>query len=723
MAQTVYFDCETYCATPIQHGTDRYTADAELILLSWAVDDGSAQLWDPSRGEPFPDEVLRLVDSDVVWYAHNAPFDRNVLQRAAGLYLDPSRVRCTRAQAYAHGLPGHLGVLGQVLGLPQDKAKLTDDAKLIHLFCVPINGRRVCPHERPEEWERFRRYAVRDTEALREIHRRLPVHNYQGRNLDVWVLNQRVNERGFGFDVELARGAVELLKRSKERHDSDIAAATAGCATAATQRDRLFKWLSQRLGDKLASLRAADIRECLDATDLDPATRFVLQTRLEAAKSSGAKYRRGLEQLGERERMRHTMQFSGAGRTGRESHKGFQPGNMARPVIGTAAGNVPVKAAFIDDVILPAVRSGAALHLPELYGGPNTASMLALRHVIVAGPGNVLIVGDWSNIESRVLAWLADEAWELAAYRKIDAGEGVDVYKLLASQTLRIAPEDVNDNLRQAFKVVKLSMGYGGGVGAFAPMAATYNIDLETLPPLVLPHASAEQLKRAERAYRRALLEGEDFGLEPEVFKTCDVLKQSFRASNKATDALKYEIDAAVKEAIRNPQTLVRAARCALYSTGRCLIIQLPNGDRLYYWEPQVHTERVADPDTGKPIVREWTSFCAARGQNWWRERAWAGVYLENIDQAISNRILRAGLLRVDSWAKAQPDIRAYLQTLPPQEQTAIVLDVHDEIVCEVPEGTMTHQQLCALLVESESWYRGLPLAAAGWSGPRYGKR
>lgn len=363
-----YLDVESRSRVPINQSIDRYLRDAECIVVTWAVEDGPAQIWDSSFPEPDSAFYLRtLIHSKVQLVAHNAMFDRAILHRALGYYTPETRWLCTRAQAYAHGLPGSLELLGMVLGLPEDKQKLVEDGKLIQTFCVPrADGSFWQPSEKSEEWIRFKEYAKRDVEALRETHKRLPSHNYQGDNLALYHLDQRINNRGFQFDERFARSAVDFLAQAKERGDRKMNAATRGVVQAATQREKLLTHLQTVYKLDIPNMRAADLHAMLEGDDLTPDARALIEMRLEGAKSSGAKYRRGLQAVGPGSRIRHAHQFNGAGRTGRFSHKAFQPGNMRRPVVSITQSDgeikqVPVKAKYIDDVVMPGVESSAAL--------------------------------------------------------------------------------------------------------------------------------------------------------------------------------------------------------------------------------------------------------------------------------------------------------------------------------------------------------------------------
>lgn len=401
---------------------------------------------------------------------------------------------------------------------------------------------------------------------------------------------------------------------------------------------------------------------------------------------------------------------------------------MSRPVVTVRkpSGKLelqPVKASYIDAVVIPAIRNGSALNLGEVVGGPNEACALALRHCIIAAKLNELVVGDWSNIEGRILAWIAAESWKLDAFRAKDAGTGADLYKLLYARFFGKLIDTINDTERQAGKVVDLSMGFHGGVGAFVTMAAGYGIDLSVLPPLVLPNADERMTAKAYKAWRRALLNDEDYELSKDVYMACDVLKQLYRASSPNIDGVAYDIDRSIRCAIETPGTIYEVARCRIWCASSCLVIELPSKRRLLYWQPKLHNEKRIDPENGKESTSQIVSYMRARGKTWLRIKAWMGLFVENIVQAIANDILREACLRVDRYSRATPVLRTFLESLHPDERSVIVLHVHDEIVCEVPRGTFPIEVFNELLEERPKWAADLPLAAECWNGPTYGKR
>jgi DNA polymerase bacteriophage-type len=735
----LFLDTETRSRLDISVGTDRYTRAAECRIVTYAFVTGPAKIWLPYK-EPCPrDLYYALMDPEFLIVAHNAAFDRLVLARSLHLVTPISRWRCTMAGASAHGLPGSLESLGNVCMLTADEGKLVDDKGLIQTFCCPqpATGEFIEPEDAPVEWARFCAYAIRDTEALRSIFNRMPQANYAGINLRSWMLDQLVNERGFGFDVKLAEAASEFLDDAREASRKVMRESTENQIGSATQAKRLLAYIRNRYNLDIESLKAGDVRDYLESDDLDPVLRTVLEERLEAGKSAGTKFKRGLVLVGPEDRIRHWCRWSGAGRTGRHAARGYQPHNMARPAITVRrppghprAGRIelePVKASTIDDVIIPGIYSKAALNNPLVYGGPFESVAIAVRHGIIAAQGNELVVGDFKNIESVVTPWLAGEQPVLDAFQGLfdnPKDKSRDPYRILAGKMLGKRPEDVNESERQMGKVAILAFGFGGGVAALVNMTIAYQMDLEPLAGIVLPTATPEQLERANQAWGRAFLKGEDFELDRETYMACDVLKQAYRTANPAINKMRYDLDTAIKEAVADKNgTVYHVARCKVWCNASFLVIELPSGRRLLYASPILKQEEVEDPLGGKKWTSRYVTYLTVRGRSWRRERAWSGLFVENTVQAVANDVLRAAMLRVHDDTLTVPEIAKYLQTLEPYARTAICLHVHDEIGLDVPKGSYSEERFLAVLKQLEPWMEGLPISADLWTNPRYGKR
>ncbi len=726
--QSVFFDFETRSPTPIRQGVDNYFAKAEPLILTFAVGDGPVQLIDFTvRRRELPHV---FTDPDGIFIAHNAQFDRRVLERLFGCYIPMERMRCTQAQAYAHGLPGSLETLGEVLGIEKKKLLGEDGHKLMLFFCTPRSflkdGTPVWneAREHPEKWERFKAYAIRDTEALRAVHKKLPTWNYRGTDLDTWFLDQKINERGFGGDTMLARCAVEVLDNAKVSQKKYAAFVTDGEVGSVTQRQKLLDWFNAS-GLPIASMKASEVRGALESDDLDPAHRFLLELRLEGSKSSGAKYKRMLECVGPDERLRDTMVYCGANRTGRWAGRTYQPQNLPRPSARWEDIDKADPWKPIEDIAVPAVlaRDYAAM---AQHGGVNAVCNDVVRSAIIPELGNELISADWANIESRFLAWCTGNQWKLDYFAAVDQGNAADSYKALWARFFNMRVEDVTKTMRQAAKRLDLACGYLGSVGALISMSILDNVDMTDWPTLVLPKASEKQMKSAQRAWRRAFLVGEDFGVDPQIFKAAHVMVQLYREANKAVVDEGCHISGVVADSMTNPNTPYRAAKCDIWYNGHALIIQLPCSRRLFYWSPQMRDEEEVDLETGEKKTRQVFWYKASRGKQWRWLKGWAGLWIENICQAGCNSVLRIGMLEVQKYCLAEPRISAYLATLPANRRTPLVLHVHDEPTCELPTGILPVDKLEWLLTDNlaakYAWLRGLPLAASGWRGKRYRK-
>jgi DNA polymerase bacteriophage-type len=735
----LFLDSETRSRLDISVGTDRYTRAAECRIVTYAFVTEPAKIWLPYCQQIPRDLKDALDDPEFLILAHNAVFDRLILARALKLVTSVARWRCTMAGASAHGLPGSLESLGKVCGLSDDEGKLIDDKTLIDTFCSiqPATGKFVEPEDAPEAWQRFCNYAIRDTEALRTIFNRMPQSNYAGVNLRSWMLDQLVNERGFGFDVPLAQAASDFLDKAREASRKVMRDNTENQIGSATQAKRLLGYIRNRYNIDIESLRAGDVRDYLESDDLDPILRTVLEERLEAGKSAGTKFKRGLVLAGPENRIRHWCRWSGAGRTGRHAARGYQPHNMARPAITVRrppghqrAGRIelePVRASTIDDVIIPGIYNQAALSNPLIYGGPFEAVAIAVRHGIIAAPGNELVVADFKNVETVITAWVAGETSVLTAFRDLfdnPKDKSKDPYRIIAGRMLGKRPEDVNESERQMGKVAILAFGFGGGVAAMVNMAIAYQMDLEPLAAIVLPTATPEQLSKANQSWERAFLKGEDFELERDVYMACDVLKQAYRTANPAINQLRYDLNTAILEAVSSKDgTVYRVGKVSVWCNASFLVIELPSGRRLLYASPILKQEEVEDPLGGKKWTARYITYLTVRGRSWRRERAWSGLFVENIVQAIANDVLRAAMLRVHDDTLTVPDIVAYLNTLEPYARTALCLHVHDEIGLDVPRGSYPEERLLRVLKTLEKWMEGLPIAADLWTNPRYGKR
>lgn len=687
----LFADTETWCEVPIQAGTYRYAAAAEVMLVAYALDDGPVHCWDRTDGSDMPmDLAIGLIEDDGPVIFHNAMFDRAVMRFNMPSFTPPlDRWRCTMARALAHGLPGSLDQLCELFNLPQDTRKLKEGRELVRLFCMPgpknRKLRRATRETHPQEWARFIEYAKQDVAAMREIDKRLPVWNYRGAELELWRLDQRINDRGAQMDLDLARGAIAATDREQERLAVETQRLTDGVIEAATQRDALLAYMLAEYGIELPDAQGSTVERLLESDpDLPEPVRELLTVRLSATKTSTAKYRKVLGGANVDGRLRGLLQFAGAMRTARWAGRLFQPQNLPRPTMEAEAIEAAVEALRCDvaDLVLP--------------GEVMQAASNALRGLIVAPPGRKLVVADLSNIEGRDQAWLAGEAWKLQAFRDFDAGIGPDLYKLAYAKSFGVTPEQVGKPERQIGKVQELALGYQGGVGAFVTMAAGYGMDLDKMArqawDVLPPDLKAEAIDFHE--WQRGQGAAAARALPFEVYVVCETFKRAWRRAHAAISGYWPELEAAAVAAVSNPGETIACRMLKLRRDGAWLRIVLPSGRALCYPHPQVG-------DDGKLSYRGINQY----NRKWQRLRTYGGKLLENACQAVAR----------DVMAAAMPHIEA--------EGYEIVLTVHDEIIAEAPDSPeYSAEHLSALLAAGAPWTAGMPLAAQGFECYRYRK-
>lgn len=690
MTNTLYFDTETYSETPIKNGTYVYAASSEVMIATYALNDGPVQLWDATTGEPMPFDLRGwLDDPDVVVKAHNSMFDRNVL-RLGNLQIEVPirRWRCTMVKALAHALPGSLDKLCGVLGVGEGEAKIKDGKKLIQLFCKPMPKnsklRRATHETHPEEWKRFCGYAVSDIVAMRACDKKLPDWNYSGQELELWFMDQMINDRGFLIDLDLANGALKAVDKEQASLKDQTLLATDGQVTSATKRDQMLAHILEYYGIDLPDMQSATLERRIADPELPEPLKELLRIRLQATTSSTSKYKALVKAVSADGRLRGTLQFDGASRTRRDAGRVFQPQNLP------SRGLLPD---YQIDVGIELLKEGNA---DAIFENVMKLTSSCIRGCLIPSPGKKYVVADLANIEGRDAAWLAGEDWKLQAFRDYDAGTGPDLYKLAYAKSFRINHLEVDKNQRAIGKVLELMLGYAGGVGAFMTGAAGYGFDIEELGILAYDTIPADVMQEADDFYiwLTEKKNGNAFGLSRRAFTVCDSLKRLWRAANPAISSYWKELEAQIVAAIQNPGVTFTARRVKVRRDGMWLRIGMPSGRALCYPSPKVD-------DDGKISYMGMHQYT----RKWQRIHTHGGRAFENICQSLARDVL----------FDAMPNIEAH--------GYEIVLRVHDEVVTEAPDSPeFNPDHLSSLLSTNPPWALDMPLAAAGFEGYRYRK-
>ena len=477
--QTLSIDLETYSDQPLaKTGVYRYveSPDFEILLFAYSVDGGPVQQIDLACGEKIPSEVLfALEDDNVTKWAFNANFERICLSRFLGYptgdYLEPDSWKCSMVWAAYMGLPLSLEGVGAVLGL--EKQKLAEGKDLIKYFCQPCaptksNGQRTrnLPKHALDKWQAFKKYNIRDVETEMSIQARLLKYPVPDSVWEEYHLDQEINDRGVGLDMELVRQAIQMDGRSRSELTQAMKELTSLDNPNSVQQ--MKQWLADN-GMETDTLGKKAVAELLKTAP--PQLQKVLTLRQQLAKSSVKKYQAMETAVCADNRARGMFQFYGANRTGRWAGRIIQMQNLPQN--------------HLDDLseARGLVRTGGFDALEMLYEDvPDTLSQL-IRTAFVPQENRKFIVADFSAIEARVIAWLAGEKWRQDVF-----AEGKDIYCASASQMFGVPVEKhgVNGHLRQKGKIAELALGYGGSVGALKAMGALeMGLSEDELPSLV----------------------------------------------------------------------------------------------------------------------------------------------------------------------------------------------------------------------------------------------
>ncbi len=689
-------DSETFNEVPISVGSYRYAETAEIMLASYAIDSSAAEVLDLTDGEY--DRKMKLIaemigDADEI-VIQNSGFDRIILA-AKGIIVPVEKITDTMVIALMHSLPGALGQLCEVLGVPTDSAKDKAGKKLIQLFTKPrgknMKLRRATRETHPEEWASFIEYARQDIPSMLAVLDRLPKWNYTPAERELWILDQRINDRGVQADLDLAAAALRAFNRTKADLNARTSEMTNGAVGSLTQRDRFLDHLDEQHDFRPVDMTKGTVSALLKRTNLDDDVRELLEMRQQAAAASPAKYRAVLGSACRDGRLRGMTQFCGAARTGRDAGRIVQLQNLPRPTLKPHAVEAAIEAIKLDCEDL-------------IYENVSEVCVNAVRGCLVAAPGKKLVVADLSNIEGRVAAWIAGEDWKIKAFKDFDAGIGHDLYKITAGRILNKRPEDVTKDERQGQgKVPELACQFGGAVGAFTTMGANYGVIFEE-----------ERIVEIVKAWR---------------------------AAHPRIKSMWYDIENAAIAAIDNPEKAYKVRGLRFDMQDGYLRIRVPNDSYLSYANARVlrtcetcegSGKCFACDGTGKGITRGAVGDCGEcvatgicpdcqgsgkskarivyEGTNqytrkWEDIRTWGGMQFENIVQKIARDIFMHGLKRAENTGYS------------------VVVRVHDELVTEVPANdNYSAAGLSAEMVAKLGWMAGLPLAAAGSEMLRYAK-
>lgn len=682
---TLRLDYETRSLADITLGAYEYAQDlsTRVMCLAAKVDNPNGPVstivtrFDPNgpRAQPMPPELAAVVAAGCRVRAFNVSFEQVIWRHVLG-WPEPAGWDCTMALCAVNALPQSLQGAAEHLGLA---GKHDAGYKVMRRVCIPDKktGRFHEPTE--AEWADLLAYCLQDVETEATIEAK--VGPFPACEEAVWRACNAINQRGVLIDRQLCEAAVALVQRIGEACDAEVRDATAGAVTGKdlTRVEWLVEWVNTR-GVDMEEMTSAAIAGALRRKNLPPDVRVVLEARRKIARASVKKLQAMLDGTAIDGRLRGQFRYCGAG-TGRWKSRGDET-FFGREGKGVQLQNlVKAPADMTTEDIQEAVAATLANDLTRLttagHGDVSGALAALVRPSVVASPGHRLAVVDYASIEARGALWLAGDHAHLKWFRDYDAGTGVDPYCAMAAKTFGRPITKKDKQERQLGKVQVLGSGYGMGRDRFLETATgpAYQLPMEYVEPI------AQKAIDDYRAEFQSLAGG---------------WKYDDRSGRKQPFGLWSRLDHGAKQAFQFKERFDVGP--LTFGPGKFgdLALRLPSGRVIRYHKPRiVKGEKFGNDQIQYTDLRENRSV-----------DMYGGKWLENATQAVCRDLLAAAMVRLEAAG------------------FTIVMHVHDEVVCEVPEtNAEEHLHLMeSIMKQAPEWAAGFPIAVEGFLTTRYGK-
>lgn len=698
-------DFETKSGTDIKLGLARYFADpeADALCLSFRLPDGELQSW-VAGDDANPFELLEHVRQGGRVRGWNVGFEWHVwnlicVPKYGWPPLPIEQCVDTMAEASAMNLPAALDKCGVALGLPADKQKNQYGKTLIRKLCIPQKPtknqplRWLTPATHPLLHDQLHAYCTQDVIAEESIQKKLRrLSDFEQR---IWVLTQKINQRGIPVAVDEVANIHEVLTAEKDQLNKELRRITSRQVLAATNRNAVLTWINKHPEmagleqvmfeeeaephDYFLNLTKDTVVKALKRTDLGPTVRRVLEIRQQVCQTSTAKFPKLLKIAADDDTLKNMFVYHGAGPGRWASRGGWNAQNLTRPTLPKHA-----IAAALESLGYCTYDVCSFLWDSQLM----EAGVNCLRGVIKAPEGYEFIDADYSSVENRVASWIAGQHDKLEMF-----AAGLDEYKTFASKTFyKIPYDEVTGFQRQDMKPVIL----GGIFGLGGPGLVDY---AEKMGVTMSLEVATEAIKALRSDYDRV--------------RSCWYACQ----------------DAAIS-AIETPgQWFSAGDKLRFIVFKNFLWMQLPSGRPLAWARPLVRMMEcpwdenvsVGYDEEGEEIFEKrkaWRKGVSVESvdtftRQWCRHKLIGSSIFQSGVQATARDILAQGLVQVDEA----------LAPLAAEDPTVgVVFMAHDELMALVREGSFDHNRFGELMCKPAPWFKDLPLAFEAWKGKRFRK-
>lgn len=303
-----------------------------------------------------------------------------------------------------------------------------------------------------------------------------------------------------------------------------------------------------------------------------------------------------------------------------------------------------------------------------------------MRECIEAPPGRTFVVSDLSQIEPRVIAWLAgdDDFIKLLA-------TGLGPYEAHARSSMGWTGGELKKEDPSMYALAKarvLALGYGAGWEKFITMARNYVNDaafaniFENHQPSEKERADFITYLRSQERRRPGKLAKFHASEEKDQWTAINAYCQvmDYRKSNKKITDFWERLDKTFRACI-----------------GKDCQIDLPSGRTMTYRAIQ---------NLGSLSCKQ------VRNGSWTRTKIYGGLAAENITQSLARDVFMDCVYRI---------LKAGHQ---------VILRVHDEVVieCDEDKAEQVLAEVTAIMHTAPTWFPSLPLASDGMISKVYKK-
>lgn len=317
---------------------------------------GRTGLWHPAFpaldiAESENDDLVELfnwISQGELVEAHNSWFERgiwrNIMEPRYGWpAMGERQWRCSAAKAAAHSLPRGLDDAAAALGLrirkdatggkvmmKMNKPRKPRKAELA--AWQKAHGNKPMPllwHETKENLDKLFAYCRQDVLVEEAVSEEIPPLSED--EVEIYCLDQIINERGFLLDMEAVDAALALIDIESTRLNGELKKLTGGSPDKATQRKKMHNWFLDQWVI-IEDTKAGTVDEALKRTDLTPKVRRGLELLQSLSRSSTAKFEAARNWACSDGRVRGGLLYHGAS-TGRWAGAGLQPHNFPRGTV------------------------------------------------------------------------------------------------------------------------------------------------------------------------------------------------------------------------------------------------------------------------------------------------------------------------------------------------------------------------------------------------------